>query len=175
MGGIAGNFKGKIQNCGYWGEVCGTEYVGGICGMLGYQANIEGCKADANIEGDNYIGGISGSMKNANIIASYSCGTIKAASSASNIGGIGNDTQYNSSKVTLCYSATTCTHSKFNLLYSNTSYTTHSYSIYNTTDIAKKMEEEYSDYAYFWNYNNIWTCENNKSELVECPRLAWEE
>ena len=173
VGGIVGYIKGGniIHKCGYEGKISGTENVGGICGMLDYQASTEGCKAKADIEGDNNIGGICGSMNSANVIACYSTGTITAAPGANNIGGISGTC----SKVILSYSATTCTHNKFNPICNQSEgHTQNCYSVYNTQDITLKMEEAYSDYAYFWDFDNTWTWSNGNGKFVNCPRLIWE-
>jgi hypothetical protein len=53
-----------------------------------------------------------------------------------------------------------------------------SYSVYDTDDIALHMEEAYSDYADYWNFDNTWTWSgkiSGKQRSVRCPRLAWEK
>ena len=129
----------------------------------------------ANIDGDDYIGGLLG-RGSSTIIASYSNGEITAASNASYIGGIsGYNNSYYSSTSYLCYSTTICDHSKFVPINNSNS----CYSVYDTANIAEKMEEAISDYSDYWNFNNTWTWRgytaDGKVIEIVCPRLAWEK
>ena len=175
VGGISGYVTGafSIAYCRYNGNLSGTQYVGGITGYQSYSKTI-GCKASGNIEGDDNIGGISGKNATANIIASYSNCDITASAAAKYIGGILGTA--GSSKISLCYSTTICNHSNFSpISYDGTK--EHSYSVYETKDIAEKMFESYSDYADYWDFDNIWVWEgeiNGVKKQVRCPRLAWE-
>ena len=181
VGGIAGYMEGVIENCEYKGKISGTERVGGICGETNTGnggMKIKACKAEANIEGDNYIGALCGYMSGGTIIASYNVGTITAAAGAEYIGGFygARLTHYNVN-ILFCYSATTCNHSNFVPLQGSSDYGTRCFSVYNTDNIAQEMEETYSDYADYWDFNNIWTWTgkiNNKNKQVRCPRLTWE-
>ena len=167
VGGICGFGYVTINSCEYNGNISGTQYIGGISGEGG---SIIACKAMANIEGDNYIGGLLGGGYRQTIIASYSNGEITAAASASRIGGI--SAQY--SLANLCYSTTICNHSKFVPIDNSNN----CYSVYDTANIAEKMEEAYSDYADYWDFNNVWIWKgtiNREEKQVICPRLAWEK
>ena len=177
IGGICGYIYSylPISSCEYKGNISGTQNVGGIGGYDSYGCKIIACKAVANIDGDDYLGGLLGSGRST-IIASYSNGEITAASSAGYIGGIsGYNNSYYSSTSYLCYSTTICDHSKFVPINNSNS----CYSVYSNTDnIAEKMEEAYSDYADYWNFNNVWIWEgtiNREEKQVICPRLAWEK
>jgi hypothetical protein len=169
IGGITG-YGGVIENCEYKGKISGTENVGGICGKLSSYSSITASKAESDIEGDNYIGGLVGYHNGGScpIKASYHVGTITASAGAKYIGGLtGNNTN-----VLFCYSATTCNHSNFVPVRGG------DYSVYDTENIAQKMENEFSEYADYWDFNNIWIWKgkvNGTSKQVKCPRLYWEE
>jgi hypothetical protein len=71
----------------------------------------------------------------------------------------------------------TCSHSNY-LPICASSNIVDCYSVYDTDDIALQMEEDYSDYADYWNFANTWTWSgtvDGKRKSVRCPRLAWEE
>ena len=179
VGGIAGYARNMltIENCEYDGHISGANAVGGICGNAYNAVQIIGCKVEADIEGDDKVGGISGEFSSSHVIACYSHGTIEAAPAATHVGGIiGGDT-YPSGLVALSYSATTCSHRSYLPIFSP-SHVVDSYSVYDTDDIALQMEEAYSDYADFWNFDNTWTWSgkiSGKQRSVRCPRLAWEK
>ena len=178
VGGIIGYSYGylTIGSCEYQGNVSGTQNVGGIVGY-DYYSTIAGCKAGGNIEGSDELGGISGENSGGTIIASYSNCNITAESAAKYVGGIAGST---TSYIKLCYSASVCNHSKYQPISNSTQYHKDSYSIYDdgVSNIAQKMEDAYSEYAEYWNFNNTWTWKgtiNGTSKQVVCPRLAWEK
>jgi hypothetical protein len=176
VGGIAGYaaYDLTIENCAYNGNISGASDVGGICGYSNTYVLIIGCKATAAIEGEDQIGGICGGVSE--IVACYSHGTIKVSASASRIGGICSG-GINAGSVTLCYSAMTCSHRSY-LPICSPSHAVDSYSVYDTDDIALHMEEAYSDYADYWNFDNTWIWSgkiSGKQRSVRCPRLAWEK
>ena len=173
IGGICGYNYGRItiNSCEYKGNISGTQYVGGIMGFdYSSYSDIIACKAMANIEADDYIGGLIGSGYTT-IIASYSYGEITAAAGARYIGGISGC----NSSTRLCYSTTICNHSKFVPINNSNN----CYSVYDTANIAEKMEEAISDYADYWNFNNTWTWQGTTADgkviKIVCPRLAWEK
>ena len=175
VGGICGYVYGgmSIEYCRYDGNISGTQYVGGIVGY-NYYSTIIGCKASGNIEGDNYIGGICGDNSSTRIIASYSNCNITASLAASYIGGI---TGNGNGSIYLSYSTTVCNHDKFQPIGSSKSSQINCYSVYDTQDIAEKMFEAYSDYAEYWNFDNVWYWEgqiNGSKKQVRCPKLVWE-
>ena len=175
IGGICGYIHSNlpISSCEYKGDISGTQYVGGISGYDSYGCKIIACKAVANIDADDYIGGLLG-YGGSTIIASYSYGKITAASSAKYIGGISGGHYSYTSSTHLCYSTTICNHSKFVPIENSNN----CYSVYDTANIAEKMEEAYSDYADYWNFNNAWIWKgtiNREEKQVICPRLAWEK
>jgi hypothetical protein len=175
IGGITG-YDGVIENCEYKGKISGTEYVGGICGQSYSSSLITASKAEADIEGDDYIGGLVGYHYGDFIKASYHVGTITASAGAKYIGGLTGENAYGT-HVLFCYSATTCNHSNFVPVGGGGDYSTRSFSVYNTDNIVQDMEETYSDYAGYWDFNNIWTWKgkvNGASKQVKCPRLSWE-
>ena len=172
IGGITG-YDGVIEKCEYEGKISGTEKVGGICGQLDSYSSITASKAEADIEGDKYIGGLVGYHNGGStpIKASYHVGTITASAGANYIGGLTGSSSY-STDVLFCYSATTCNHSNFVPVRGG------NYSVYDTENIAQKMENEFSEYADYWDFNNIWIWKgtvNGTSKQVKCPRLYWEE
>ena len=176
VGGIVGKLSytcENTKNCLYQGNISGSNRVGGICGECGdihtTRIAIVGCKVVADIECDgDYVGGIAGS---GSVIACYAEGTITCENySAEEVSGI------TSRSATLSYSAMECTHSAYRPTGYNNTY---SYSIYDDIDnIAEKMQESYSEYCDYWNFNNYWTWSGTikgKSKQVICPRLAWEQ
>ena len=178
VGGIIGYSYGRwtIESCEYQGNLSGTTNVGGIVGY-DYYSTIAGCKASGNIEGSDEIGGISGENASGTIIASYSYCNITAASAAKYVGGIAGSTN---SYIHLSYSASVCNHSKYQPISNSTQYHKDSYSIYDdgVNNITQKMEDAYSEYAQYWDFNNTWTWKgtvNGASKQVVCPRLAWEK
>jgi hypothetical protein len=170
VGGIAGQLYSSrsTKNCLYQGNISGSKYVGGICGYNNSKA-IAGCKVVADIECDgDYVGGIAGY---GDVIACYAEGTITCENySADNVYGI------SSGSVNLSYTTMQCTHSAYRSIGSSNTY---SYSIYGNIDnIAEKMQESYSEYCDYWNFNNCWIWSgtvNGKQRSVRCPRLAWEK
>ena len=179
VGGIVGYARNMltIENCEYDGHISGANAVGGICGNAYPAVLIIGCKVEADIEGDDKVGGISGEFSSSHVIACYSHGTMRASASANHVGGIIGGATYPSGSATLCYSAMTCSHSNYLPIFSP-SHEVDCYSIYDTDDIALQMEEDYSDYADYWNFDNTWTWSgtvDGKRKSVCCPRLAWEE
>ena len=177
VGGIVGGSNiayscgAYITECLYQGNISGSSYVGGICGKNAYY-NVEGCKVVADIECDgDYVGGIAGV---GDVIACYAEGTITCENySAEIVSGITNGS------ITLSYSAMQCTHAKFNYTGSYSQNMKYSYSIYDDIDdIAEKLQESYSEYCDYWNFDNCWTWSgtvNGKQRSVRCPRLAWEK
>jgi hypothetical protein len=172
VGGIVGEIytsssSAEITNCLYQGNISGSSYVGGICGYNRIDAI--GCKVVAEIECDgDYVGGIAGY---GDVIACYAEGTITCENySADNVYGI------SSGSVNLSYTTMQCTHSAYRSIGSSNTY---SYSIYGNIDnIAEKMQESYSEYCDYWNFNNCWIWSgtvNGKQRSVRCPRLAWEK
>ena len=80
IGAIAGNSKGRIEDCTVSGTVEGYTYVGGIAGNQdgGY---ISGCKNYCNVQANSTAasaGGVAGNAKNCTISNCYNCGTITA-------------------------------------------------------------------------------------------------
>lgn len=188
VGGIMGQSYNSwkniiIENSEYRGYVWGTNYVGGILGSSNQDAYaaIISCKAIADIEGSTYVGGICGLGYYSTIIACYSDGSISCNSASHQyIAGItGKGTG-----ATMVFSYTTMqsSHNNFRPIVGEDRGYTNSdvidcYSIYNCDNIAQKMEEAYSDYADYWNFDNTWTWTgtvDGKQKSVKCPRLAWE-
>ena len=176
VGGIVGKLNytcENTKNCLYQGNISGSNYVGGISGECGDRHTtriaIVGCKVVADIECDgDYVGGIAGS---GSVIACYAEGTITSENySAEEVSGI------SSGSVNLSYSTMLCTHSAYCPIGSRNTY---SYSIYDDIDnIAEKLQESYSEYCDYWNFDNCWTWSgtvNGKQKSVRCPRLAWEK
>ena len=80
IGAIAGNSKGRIEDCTVSGTVEGNTYVGGIAGNQdgGY---ISGCKNYCNVQANSTAasaGGVAGNAKNCAISNCYNYGTITA-------------------------------------------------------------------------------------------------
>ena len=171
VGGIVGEVYSEIKNCGYKGSLGGNKYLGGICGKAKYSARIFCCKSVSSIDCDDaYAAGVC--SYGGEVISCYADGSIVCGNpSASYISGISNDA------VNLSYSTVWCNYEKFHPICCSKSSIVDSYSIYETDNIAQKMEESYSDYAEYWNFDNVWTWSgtvNDRSKQVSCPRLFWE-
>ena len=190
VGGIMGQSYNSskniiIENSEYRGYVWGTNYVGGILGSSNYNpyAAIISCKAIADIEGSTNVGGICGYGYDSTIIACYSDGSISCNSAYHQyIAGITGKGIGIGSTIVFSYTTMQSSHNNFRpILGEGYGYTDcdviDCYSIYNCDNIAQKMEEAYSDYADYWNFDNTWTWTgtvDGKQKSVKCPRLAWE-
>ena len=196
VGGIVG-YAGKISYGGgrhsinsssFHGRVEGESHVGGIIG----QSNggfLNGCKVDAEVVArESCAGGLIGynSNYNAQVVGCYTHGYVNAKTDC---GGLVGDFSSYSEQCYLCFSAMESSAEYFKGLgdggYTDCA-TVHSYhgSSRGTnvrtscTDITTFLQECYSDYASYWNYNNTWTWKgtiNGKEVNVSCPRLAWEQ
>lgn len=60
VGGIAGHNAGVIKNCTFFGNISGSERIGGMVGYNGVTGVIENCKVDGHMHGDHFVGGIAG-------------------------------------------------------------------------------------------------------------------
>ena len=196
VGGIVG-YAGKISYGGgrhsinsssFQGRVEGESHVGGIIG----QSNggfLNGCKVDAEVVArESCAGGLIGYNSNydAKVVGCYTNGSVNAKTDCGGL--VGDDSSY-SEICYLCFSAMESAAGSFKGLgdgvYTDCA-TVHSYhgSYPGTnvrtscTDITTFLQECYSDYASYWNYNNTWTWKgtiNGKEVSVSCPRLAWEQ
>ena len=196
VGGIVG-YAGKISYGGgrhsinsssFQGRVEGESHVGGIIG----QSNggfLNGCKVDAEVVArESCAGGLIGYNSNydAKVVGCYTNGSVNAKTDCGGL--VGDDSSY-SEICYLCFSAMESSAESFKGLgdgvYTDCA-TVHSYhgSYPGTnvrtscTDITTFLQECYSDYASYWNYNNTWTWKgtiNVKEVSVSCPRLAWEQ
>lgn len=169
IGGVIGFSSGnqQIYSSEYKGDLLGSEYVGGIYGCLASYSYVVGCKSVANIEAEEYVGGIVGDGTHTSAIASYADGSIDCKNRY--VGGIG----YGISSE-LCYSTVVCANKNF---YPISPSNTNCYSVYDSNDIAQSLEEAYSDYANYWNFDNTWTWTgivDGKQKSVKCPKLFWE-
>ena len=194
-GGICGSghhYWLDIKNSSFNGTIEGESGIGGIYGGNGSFYNddlqIVACKSNADFNvSDDYCGGIVGYAGECDVvvISSYSSGKVYCDNSqAAFLSGLAN-----SSSLYLCYSTMTSDHSKFGGLGTNASATDCASLIdakayCNTTncdtscnDINTFLKESYSDYASYYNFNNIWIWNGTiegKSKSVKCPRLSWE-
>lgn len=156
-GGIVGNAYGandsyKIELSSYKGTLSGQNYVAGISA---YHAQIIACKADVVIESGQKTAGICNSSSGQSVKASYSTGKITE----------GTCYPINGGKNCLSYSTIV------------SGYTKDCYHVSQYDDIATKMNDEFSDYADYWNFDNTWVWKgviDGKSKEVICPRLSWE-
>ena len=60
IGSIAGSVRGTIRNCTFNGRVNGTNYIGGIAGIVEKSGVIEGCTSNGYVQGEHFVGGIAG-------------------------------------------------------------------------------------------------------------------
>lgn len=61
VGGLCGQNNGTISNCYYIGSVCGTDYVGGLCGNNTRNCTISNCYSIGSVSGNgNIVGGFCG-------------------------------------------------------------------------------------------------------------------
>ena len=169
VGGIVGNVYTEINNSEYLGNLGGSKYVGGISGYAENKAYIFSCKSMSDIDcDDDFVGGVCGNGGES--VACYAGNSITCTNiTAQHVSGISNGA------INLCYSTILCEHRSFQP--KGTERIIHSYSIYDTHNIAQSMEESYSDYAEYWNFEYLWIWEglvNGRNKQVKCPRLAWE-
>ena len=147
------------------------------------------CKVDAEVVArESCAGGLIGYNSNydAKVVGCYTHGYVNAKTDC---GGLVGDFSSYSEQCYLCFSAMESAAGSFKGLgdggYTDCA-TVHSYlgSSRGTnvrascTDITTFLQECYSDYASYWNYNNTWTWKgtiNGKEVSVSCPRLAWEQ
>jgi hypothetical protein len=187
-----------LSQCSYSGELSAQMGVGGIVGDFNNgDFCITGCKAEVKISvEEDAAGGILGTQ-GATIIGSYASGEIICGNSnAKYLGGLAAATQYNWGGIYHSYSAVVSTNSAFNGLvgeavYGGSSKIEDCVSIakdnnspsyftnctLSATNVTSAMQNCYSDYADYWNYNKTWTWTgkvNGQSRSISCPRLAWE-
>ena len=166
----------------------GESHVGGIIGQS-IGGFLNGCKVDAEVVArESCAGGLIGYNcdYNVKVVGCYTHGSVNAKTDC---GGLVGDIYGYSEKCYLCFSAMESAAGSFKGLgdgvYTDCA-TVHSYhgSYPGTnvrtscTDITTFLQECYSDYASYWNYNNTWTWKgtiNGKEVSVSCPRLAWEQ
>lgn len=60
VGGIAGSNSGRIENCSFWGQVAGSDRVGGIVGVNTLTGIVENCRTAGEIAGKHFVGGVAG-------------------------------------------------------------------------------------------------------------------
>lgn len=191
VGGIVGSGRPSIKCCSFQGKVEGESRIGGIMGA--YEnwhtgSLMHGCKVDADvIAKESSAGGLIGYTYDdeLKVIGCYAKGTVNAPTSCGGLlGG-----RYGHCDCYLCYAVMDSSSDSFDGLGCArhidcaTVHPAHG-SIYGTnvkyecTDITTFLQDCYSDYASYWNYNNTWTWKgtiNGKEVSVSCPRLAWEQ
>lgn len=98
VGGIAGDLKGRLENCHITDtvEITGKAYVGGIVGELDNGASVSGCSNAGTVTGtgtttsDGYIGGIAGrvysNLSNA-LTDSFNSGIVTGSNAVGGIAG----------------------------------------------------------------------------------------
>ena len=191
VGGIVGSGRSSIKCCSFEGKVEGESRIGGIMGAYESWLTgslIHGCKVDADvIAKESSAGGLIGYTYDdeLKVIGCYAKGTVNAPTSCGGLlGG-----RYGHCNCYLCYAVMDSSSDSFDGLGCAhhidcaTVHPAHG-SIYGTnvkyecTDITTFLQDCYSDYASYWNYNNTWTWKgtiNGKEVSVSCPRLAWEQ
>ena len=205
VGGIVGHLSGgKVKSCLYEGTITGEDCVGGLIGDLVpfNPVSVEGCKVNAFVtatkgNAGGLIGGYalinsSGVRYRAEVYGCYSAGTISATGVASSLvtstvsGPVTSNYEIN---VYLSYSTMTSTSSSFfglgNYVIGTDCATISSVASKssgtnintNCTDITTVLQESYSDYANYWNFDKSWIWQGSidgKSVEVNCPKLSWE-
>lgn len=164
VGGIVGSARYfEIQKCSYNGNIKANEYAGGIAGSS-REYPIIACKTIADIISSSYAGGIIGFAEFANIIACYSVGSLNAPEGNGIFGYNKIGTAY------LCYTTMSCGLGNTCIDSATTAVSGSGKNTVNLcTNITKHLQEAYSDYASYYNFDNTWM-----SDGVSCPRLAWE-
>lgn len=78
-GALAGYlYCSPVVNCSVTGTVSGSDKVGGLLGLNGYQANVTDCFTDVTVSGVNYAGGFVGNANNSTILRCYALGDVNA-------------------------------------------------------------------------------------------------
>lgn len=191
VGGVCGKviyFSAFIYNLSYKGKLSGSTYVGGIVGTVGMRSpDIKTSKVEAVINvKDNYAGGIAGYSEN--IVGCYSSGTINYAGTGKYVGGLVGS----SGSMELCYSTMTSNYVDYGGFkgYSSTASVKDCATVapqskgtmtncqLSCTNITEFLQNCYSEYADYFDFNNTWTWTgtiNGKTENVPCPKLYWED
>ena len=194
LGGICGEQVWNIVDCSYEGSISGTSYIGGLVGYtetMQYTCKIESSKAAVALYAtEENVGGIYGGQKYdtyrpACIYGCYAEGTISGEyPGVKCVGGIaGNDGNIYHSYSTVTSDLTNFDGIGHNISASESCTTQKSSYSKNSTkakcsDIAAYMKDCYSEYAHYWNYNNVWECRtvvDGEAKTIPCPRLSWEK
>lgn len=185
FGGV--NYSGLVvSQCSYKGSLKGENIIGGIAGCADaittttFGSSIIACKSEAHITAsgtDDFnlgVGGISGKRSLSDcydIVACYSNGSISAP--ATSYGALVPiyDSRYSPKvSVTHCYST-------IEMDKNHREEYPESASIYDSRNITQTLQEYYSEYANYWNFNNTWTWSGKVDGTqfsISCPKLAWE-
>lgn len=197
IGGIVGYATGgRIQNCSYEGTITGEDEVGGLMGQTSPNYNtpisVEGCKSNAVITATNgSAGGLIGHNSTCNytpyVYGCYSTGTVSATRIASGL--VTSHYRDQAARVYLSYSTMTSTSSTFYGLGDyvigedcatvspNASESSGTNIKTNCTNITTFLQECYSKYASYWNFNESWIWQGTfggSPVNVNCPKLSWE-
>ena len=180
VGGIAGYTRCQIQNCLFDGSLTGEDGIGGIVGYYG--GEIVSCKVNATISASNGdasgIVGYSG-YSSAYIYSSYAAGTISASGVCCGLSYYANA---NLSYSTMTPGQSSTYYGLAYNLYGKDCATTYSTASYNNggsnmkagcTNITTFLQQSYSDYASYWNFNDSWSVRTS-SGTVSCPKLVIE-
>lgn len=180
FGGSSDDYYLLLKDCDYTGSIQGNQYVCGI----GYKSKLVSCKVNAQISGKKYVYGLT---YEGGCISCYTTGDLTASDA---YGYLNNFYGYDCSGLTgysygvnLCYSTMTSNSAAFIGAYGQDCATTHSKAdgtntVANCTNITKHLQEAYSEYADYWDFNRTWIWEgkiNGKTVKVSCPKLAWEK
>lgn len=187
VGGISGYYYNELSNSYYKGTLSGTSYVGGIVGSFyDYGSSISASKVEAVINvKSNYAGGIAGIANR--IVGCYASGTINYEGIGTSVGGVLGA----SGSMELCYTTMTSNYVDYgglNGYYDSSakdcatvapqSRGTMTNCQLSCTNIAEFLQNCYSEYADYFDFNNTWTWTgtiNGKTVNVSCPKLYWED
>lgn len=188
VGGVFGEYAyydDYLSNSYYKGTLSGSTSVGGIVGQGG---NIQTSKVEAVINvksGYGYAGGIAGQAYR--IVGCYASGTINYAGTEKYVGGVAGG-----GPMELCYSTMTSNYVDYGGFLGYSHYTevkdcatvapqsegTMTNCQLSCTNITEFLQNCYSEYADYFDFNNTWTWTgtiNGKTVNVSCPKLYWED
>ena len=85
VGGVAGQVNGTVKNCYATGSVNGTNYVGGVAGLVN-GGTVQNCYATADVSGTNHVGGVAGRISSGSTVEN--CYATADVSGTNHVGGV---------------------------------------------------------------------------------------
>ena len=105
VGGLAGQYTGRLDSCYSTGGVIGTSEVGGLVGY-NYQGNIDFCNSAGAVTASQFdVGGLVGANQYSTVLRSYSTANVLGSDYVGGLVGSNNgSSSTNNATITNCYS-----------------------------------------------------------------------